>query len=52
VFATVSPVRAARSSTLRSPYPRCFEQFQSMRMTERLGDLGEADEHTLFGTEA
>jgi hypothetical protein len=29
-----------------------FEEFQSMRMTERLGDLGEADEHTLFRTEA
>ena len=34
------------------PLTEMFEQFEPMGVTERLGDLGEADEHALFGTEA
>jgi hypothetical protein len=29
-----------------------FEQFEPMRMPERLGDFGETGEHALFGTRA
>jgi hypothetical protein len=29
-----------------------FEQFEPIRMSERLSDLGETSEQALFGTEA
>jgi hypothetical protein len=31
---------------------KMFEQFEAMGVAERLGDLGEAGEHALFGTRA
>jgi len=52
VFATVRPVRAARSSTLCSPWPRLSSSSKTMSVAERLRNLRKAGEHALFGTEA
>ncbi len=32
--------------------PKVFEQFETMRMAERVRDLGEASEYVLFGPRA
>jgi len=51
VFATVRP---ALSEVFDAPFTlaEMFEQFEPIRMSERLSDLGETSEHALFGTGA